>query len=126
MRHCREDYEAIQPFPTRRPHYVKIDGETVLAGDEHLGKHMDPIIPDDEPVFLLRAKDRNAPFLVRQWARELRVEAEGMPEGRARSEAFDLADRVDAWAAHMVAYAFEHYDGGKVPDTPAELLKPPG
>ena len=44
MKHAREDYNRIQ----------------------------DPVglIAEDEPVFLLRAKDKTAPLIVRQWAAE--------------------------------------------------------
>lgn len=69
MIHARTDYDSIQPYPTKRPHTVRIDGEVVDADlPEHLGKHMDPIIPDDEPVFLLRGQDRLAGLITDQYA----------------------------------------------------------
>lgn len=80
MLHARSDYDSIQPFPTKRNHWVKIDGKTVEAdGPDQvhlLGKKMEPIIPDDEPVFLIRAKDLNAPKAVQAWL-ELYIENGG-------------------------------------------------
>lgn len=114
MRHLRKDYDAIQPFPTKRPHWVKVDGQTVEVYDDHLGQHMDPVIPDDEPVFLLRAKDSSAPHLVRLWA-IINEEENGADPA--------LCARVAEWAGEMQAYAEEHYGGGKTPDTPPEFLR---
>lgn len=116
MRHAREDYEAIQPFPTKRPHHVRIDGNLVMniQGDiEHLGKHMDPIIPDDEPVFIIRAKDIVGPETVRMWA-------QFSEDAGADSE---LVFKVREWAQEMENYAAIHYNGGKVADTPEGILK---
>lgn len=133
MRHLREDYDAIQPWPTKRPHFAKrIPHGTLHRGDAatqlvELGDAA-PIIPDDEPVFVLRAKDVIAPHLVRQWAhnrRALRSDAERQP-GRLDRPLLpwdDLERRVLAWADEMQAYAAEHYGGGKTPDTPSELLR---
>ena len=45
MKHAREDYNRIQD--------------------------PDELIPDDEPVFLLRGQDELAPDLLRQWAVQL-------------------------------------------------------
>lgn len=113
MRHAREDYEAIQPFPTKRPHHVRVNGELVMEQDVTLGVAMEPIIPDDEPVFIIRAKDVNGPAVVRHWAeRAANVEAD--PE---------LVEKVFAWADEMERYAAENYGGGKRPDTPDGLLK---
>lgn len=113
MKHLRADYDAIQPFPTKRKHFVVIDGQKVEADDEHLGKHMDPIIPDDEPVFLIRSKDIVGPRIVELWAHN------------ARSEGADdaLCDRVLEFAMEMQEYARVHYNGGKAPDTPEGMLR---
>lgn len=113
MKHLRDDYNAIQAYPTKRQHFVRINGETVKAGDEHLGLHMDPIIPDDEPVFLLRAKDKTAPYVVRTWADA--AERAGADK--------DLCERVREFAHEMELYAETHYAGGKTPDTPKNLLQ---
>ena len=116
MRHLRADYDAIQPWPSPRPHIAKIDGETQPIHDAGLGTYDEdefaPIIPDDEPVFVLRAMDQIAPGAVRDWAMALL--ALGGDEA--------LADRVLAWADEMESYA--HSRGGpKVPDTPSAVLR---
>jgi hypothetical protein len=68
-----------------------------------------PDIPDDEPVFLLRAKDATAPSAVRAWADELR---------RCGGEKATVDQALDH-ADEMERYADTHYRGGKVPDAPA-------
>lgn len=114
MRHCRLDYEAIQPWPTQRPHWAKLDGSTVACGpflaDEN---DVDPIIPDDEPVFLLRSMDKLGPEFVRAWAAASRKEG-GDPA---------TAARVHEWASEMDAYAAAH-GGPKTADTPPTFLRP--
>jgi len=79
MIHAREDYNRIQ---------------------DPAGK-----IADDEPVFLLRAKDSFAPAVVRMWA-----------ELVAASGDHDLADHVFGWAHKMEEWQFAN--GSKVPDSP--------
>ncbi len=79
MKHARGDYNRIQ------------DPE---------GK-----IGEDEPVFLLRAKDTFAPAVVKMWA-EL-VQASGDQ---------DLADHVFAWAWQMEEW--QVLNDSKVPDSP--------
>jgi hypothetical protein len=113
MRHAREDYEAIQPFPTKRPHHVRVDGDLVMDSELPLGVYMDPIIPDDEPVFLIRAKDIVGPETVRMWA-------QFSEDAGADSE---LVFKVREWAQEMENYAAAHYNGGKVADTPEGILK---
>lgn len=68
MKHAREDYNRIQD----------------PAG----------IIPDDEPVFLLRAQDKNAAFAVRSWA--LAVEEDG-GDPAIVAAARNHADAMDDW-----------------------------
>lgn len=68
MKHARDDYNRIQD----------------PAG----------LIPDDEPVFLLRGQDRNAAAAVRVWAKLVEDEG-GAPEIVAAAR--DHADRMDAW-----------------------------
>ena len=71
MKHARDDYNRIQD----------------PAG----------LIPDDEPVFLLRGQDQHAAAIVRLYA--LTVEAcGGDPEIVRRS--FEQADRMQAWPEH--------------------------
>ena len=78
MKHARDDYNRIQD--------------------------PDGLIPEDEPVFLIRGKDRAGPAALRAWAKEAKaVGAHGNIVGRALTQ----ADRMEAWQA-------EH--GWKVPD----------
>jgi hypothetical protein len=113
MRHLRSDYDAIQPFPVKRQHIVKIDGETVDAnqGIEHLGKRMDPLIPDDEPVFLLRGQDPAAANAVRAYARL----------ARALGSDPEMCNRIMQWADEMEQYAATKQHG--VPDVPEGMLR---
>lgn len=69
MIHARSDYDCIQPWPTKRPPIAKQNGNTVLvpidepgwAGTDAAAQlamgRVQPIIPDDEPVFLIRGQD---------------------------------------------------------------------
>jgi hypothetical protein len=52
-------------------------------------------VGDDEPVFVLRARDRCAPKIIRLWAEFAR--AEGSPEEKTQ-QARDIADEMEAWA----------------------------
>lgn len=49
---------------------------------------------DDEPIFVLRAQDKLAPALVRQWADQ--AAANGCPEPKVQ-DARQLADRMESW-----------------------------
>lgn len=60
---------------------------------------------DDEPVFVLVARDKYASQMVRRWA--LTVETDH-GESAKTLEAYELADRMEAWR--------EAHGGGKVPD----------
>lgn len=86
MRHARRDYDGIQ---------------------DRSGK-----ILEDEPVFILRARDVNGPELVVSWAQQA-LEDGADPE---------LCRRVAQWAEYMAEWRAEH-GGGKVPDTPPEHLR---
>ena len=83
MRHARKDYDRIQD----------------PAG----------LIPEDEPVFLLRGKDKAAPRAIRQWA----IEAARLG-----------ASQAILYAARCQAEAMEDYQRrtglGQVPDLPKE------
>lgn len=59
---------------------------------------------DDEPLFILRAKDMVAPGVVRVWVHYAR--ASGTPEAKL-SEALALAERMEQW---------QKANGKKVPD----------
>lgn len=71
MKHGRDDYDRIQD-PTG-------------------------LIPEDEPVFLLRAQDKHAAMAVRNYAMRVRV-AGGDPGIIDIAEAH--ADLMDAWLKH--------------------------
>lgn len=94
MRHLRSDYDCIQDPATVAPELI--DGTPFGA---------------DEPVFLLRARDKNAATVVMAWA-DWAEEDGAAPE---------LVNAARKWADHMAAWGQEH--GTKVPDTPADLLR---
>ena len=83
MKHARIDYDRIQ----------------------------DPlsIIPEDEPVFLLRGQDVLAPAIVRQWATNLILRG-GSHE--LAQKARDQAEAMEAWQVSVRS---------KVPDFPPEV-----
>lgn len=70
-------------------------------------------IGEDEPVFLLRAKDRLAPFAMMEWARLLKI-AGGSDE---------IVDHVTRWALRMQSWQQEN--GSKIPDAPSDALRDP-
>jgi len=80
MKHARPDYDRIQ---------------------DPLGK-----IPEDEPVFLLRAQDAVAPGLVEAWA--IAAHAAGAQDDIVQ-HAYEHAQLMRKWQA-------EH--GSKIPDMP--------
>ena len=85
MLHARSDYNRIQ------------DPENKIA--------------DDEPVFLLRAKDKLAATTVNHWARLLEASG-GDPKLVAHVRAH--AEKMEEWNV---------LNNGKMPDAPAETLK---
>lgn len=91
MRHARPDYNRIQDPAVQDP-------SLLAEGCQPIG--------EDEPVFILRAKDVLAPDLLDEWARRLR----GV-NGDERT-----AERVERWA--HVMRAWQDRNGAKVPDTP--------
>lgn len=112
MRHLRQDYNAIQPWPVKRPHLVKrpdgSTGEPLIDGFLTNGEA--PIIADDEPVFVLRGQDPAAARAVRTYAAEWLIHG-GDP---------DVARQLLGWADEMEAYAAQAGHGA--PDVPAEFL----
>jgi hypothetical protein len=80
MRHARDDYNRIQ---------------------DPSGK-----IPEDEPVFLLRAQDKSAPATLRFWAKQNRT------EGGAAA----LSALAELWACNMEQWQRDH--GTKPADGP--------
>jgi hypothetical protein len=81
VKHARPDYQRIQD------------------PDQH--------IPDDEPVFLLRAQDRFAPAVVEAWAALMAATGDRM-----------LCNLAAGQAAFMRAWQIEH--AVKTPDLPEE------
>lgn len=55
----------------------------------------------DEPIFVLRAKDKTAAQTVRLWA----TMAAGVHEHAKIAEALALADRMDQWRSKLPAVA---------------------
>ena len=68
-----------------------------------------PDMPEDEPIFILRAKDATAPHAVRSWAWNLQA----LDQGDDGTVQMALAH-----ADEMENYARQHYGGGKTPDAP--------
>jgi len=52
-------------------------------------------IPDDEPIFILRAQDKLAADVVREWCR--RAEVAGVRSSKVATARM-LADEMDKWA----------------------------
>lgn len=115
MQHLRKDYDAIQPWPVKRPHIAKVNGQTraVELTDDPLEDTLQPVIPDDEPVFVLRGKDAASPVAVRVWAADT---------ARRGGDA-ELVARVEAWADQMEAYAQLHNPDYTVADVPEGMLR---
>lgn len=90
MRHARRSYNTIQDSSGR--------------------------IPADEPVFVLRAKDRVAPVAIRIYADLV----------RAAGGSKELIEACELWSRQMETYAFSCYGGGKVPDAdPSDFVTTP-
>lgn len=111
MIHARADYDSIQPWPTKRPHYAKVAGVTITFGPEHQGDDVDPIIPDDEPVFLIRGQDLAAIPAAEAWC-----------EAAAHLGADQ--EIIDAVRRHIdVVRRWQREHAAKVPDAPAGVLR---
>lgn len=83
MIHARTDYDRIQD------------------PENKIGK--------DEPVFLLRAKDKFAPTTVKMWAAQVRAAGDDR-----------LADYIDSWALKMEFW--QKTNECKQPDAPTGVL----
>lgn len=137
MKHARKDYERIQDPAANRQLIDAFDASmNVVArgGDAQtfsralstLCRALSPIlsdlvknpiptpIADDEPVFLLRGKDRHAPDAIRFWAE--RVYARGRGNGEMSSMAMDHVHAMERWQR-------EH--GCKDPDLPGQSENQP-
>lgn len=89
MRHLRKDWDSIQPT----------SGTTGIR--------------EDEPVFLLRAKDPVAALVVAYWA-DLAADS-GTDE--------ITCSRVHEWSQEMHAYRLKHFPDKKFPDVPEGQLR---
>lgn len=90
MKHLRIDYQGIQDTT----HSTSIE--------------------DDELVFFVRAKDRNAGQTARIWA-AYTLRDGGDP---------DMCRRVQEWGDEMDLQRMERFKGGKVADVPAGMMLP--
>lgn len=113
MKHARSDYACIQPWPTKRLHLVKVDG-VVRNHDDiedwEAPSSVDPIIPEDEPVFLIRGQDLAAIPAAEAWCEA----AENLGADPAI---------VEAVRRHIeVVRQWQTDHRAKVPDAPAEAL----
>lgn len=61
----------------------------------------------DEPMFILLGRDKNAPALVRQWAKERRA-AGGDSEKIVEAE--KVADEMEAWQRKLQLQMWEAHD----------------
>lgn len=94
MKHLRSDWDGIQD----------IHQSTSFPSSS---------IQDDEPVFLLRAKDPAAAIAVDMWA-DLVEDQGGDPA---------LVRRVRQWALEMTEWRQYHYPAPKVADVPEGMLR---
>ncbi len=115
MRHLRSDYDAIQPWPVMRPHTARVDGVVTEGISEDFvkaaGGEVQPLIPDDEPVFLIRGQDPAAPAAVRAWAKA----------AADLGTDYDVVARVYQWADEMEEWAERAQHGA--PDVPPRALR---
>ncbi len=56
MIHLREDYNAIQAWPTKRPHHCLDNGTGTRIFNAVTEDGTLPLIPEDEPVFCFERK----------------------------------------------------------------------
>lgn len=91
MRHARPDYNRIQDPAVHDPSLLGV-GSTAIG--------------DDEPVFIIRAKDRTAPRAVEAWA-DIAASFGAPP---------DIVNLARGWAAEMRVWQDAH--SAKLPDLP--------
>lgn len=96
MIHARTDYDRIQDPAVSDPSLLS-PGSTPIG--------------EDEPVFLIRARDWLAPDVVGYWADSM----------RANGGSEEVASHVLHWADRMAEW--QQANGRKMPDTPPECLK---
>lgn len=106
MRHARDDYNRIQDPALHDP--------TLLSpGSTSIG--------EDEPVFLIRAKDICAPIAVRAYADLVRMAAKSTVDVDAQRRALILANVADDWAFYMESWQYHH--SVKLPDLHPSIEK---
>jgi hypothetical protein len=64
-------------------------------------KLADGSLPEDEPLFVLRAKDKYAAFIVRMWAACCDSMGEGVPNDKL-AEAENLAATMERWPVKQI------------------------
>lgn len=96
MRHCRTDWAGIQDMN-------QWNASPVCSS-----------IEEEEPVFLLRAKDPAAAATVFYWSQVVKEQG-GDPE---------LVARVIQWSNEMTQWRQDHYPAPKVADVPEGRLRP--
>lgn len=70
-------------------------------------------LSDDEPYFVLRAKDPLAPLLVRMWA-DLWIDTRGMRDHPKALEAYECASSMEDWRRSQKQPRFSAIPEGKV------------
>jgi hypothetical protein len=68
------------------------------------------LIPEDEPVFLIRGQDRAAPAAMRAW----------IDEAAAQGASADIIDRVEGHLQAVIDWQDNDPGVSKVPDLPGE------
>jgi hypothetical protein len=104
MIHARADYNRIQD--------PAVDNPSLAAGSTPIG--------EDEPVFLLRARDQCAPAALLMWASQLEHAAGQCLTGTDKEEAIKTAEHVRDWANRMKQWGWKN--GVKIPDVPEGQL----
>lgn len=98
MIHARTDYDRIQD-PALHDASLLSEGSTPFG--------------EDEPVFLIRAKDMCGAAAVMAWADE-NDRMGGDPA---------ISAHVRRWAEKMTAWRVREADGGKMPSAPRSVLR---
>lgn len=62
---------------------------------------------DDEPLFVLMARDPMAPYLVRLWAQARLLAATDQYQANRAQHAFDCADDMEVWSAEHPDHGFK-------------------
>lgn len=104
------DYEEHGFMPGERTKVLVTAERRTAAGTTTTPSKYDCLrkLKPDEPYFLLRAKDRYAPKVIRNWASQVMNDPTASIQSREKAaEAYELAGRMEAWQSK---------NGCKVPD----------